>query len=75
MLNPWNIDGLEELESENGARVYNILQLRLHPSLIELKQQVEKQVEKQKKNKKYDIDLTYLYTNCRHWIMHWQCCK
>ena len=62
VLNPWNIDGLEELESENGARVYNILQLRLHPSLIELK----KQVEEQKNNKKYEIDLTYI-TSRGHW--------
>lgn len=62
VLNPWNIDGLEELESENGMSVYNILQLRLHPSLIELK----KQVEKNKKDKKYEIDLTYI-TSRGHW--------
>jgi UDP-N-acetyl-2-amino-2-deoxyglucuronate dehydrogenase len=30
VLNPWNIDGLEEIEAESDARVYNILQLRLH---------------------------------------------
>ena len=37
VLNPWNIDGLEEIESETGSRVYNILQLRLHPSIFKLK--------------------------------------
>ncbi len=62
VLNPWNIDGLEDIEAETGAQVYNILQLRLHPSLIKLKQQVEEQ----KKDKKYEIDLTYI-TSRGHW--------
>jgi len=62
VLNPWNLDGLERIEAETKARVYNILQLRLHPSLIELK----KQVEEQKQNKKYNIDLTYI-TSRGHW--------
>ena len=64
VLNPWNIDGLEVIEAETEARVYNILQLRLHPSLIALKKQVEEQ--KQKKNRKYEIDLTYI-TSRGHW--------
>ena len=64
VLNPWNLDGLEEIEAETEAKVYNILQLRLHPSLIELKKQVEQQ--KQNKNKKYEIDLTYI-TSRGHW--------
>ncbi|WP_321417482.1 Gfo/Idh/MocA family oxidoreductase [uncultured Desulfobacter sp.] len=62
VLNPWNIDGLEEIESENGTRVYNILQLRLHPSLIALKQQVDES----KQENKYEIDLTYI-TSRGHW--------
>ena len=40
VLNPWNIDGLEEMEKENGRKVYNILQLRLHPSIKELRDKV-----------------------------------
>ena len=62
VLNPWNIDGLEEIEAENGTQVYNILQLRLHPALIALKQQVNEQ----KQGKKYEIDLTYI-TSRGHW--------
>ncbi len=62
VLNPWNLDGLEEIEAETGVQVYNILQLRLHPSLIELK----KQVDEQKKDEKYEIDLTYI-TSRGHW--------
>ncbi len=62
VLNPWNIDGLEEIEAETGVQIFNILQLRLHPSLIELK----KQVDAQKKDRKYEIDLTYI-TSRGHW--------
>lgn len=62
VLNPWNIDALEEIEAETGNSAYNILQLRLHPSLIELK----KQVESENIDKKYEIDLTYI-TSRGHW--------
>ena len=34
VINPWNLDGLQELEREAGQRVYTVLQLRLHPSLV-----------------------------------------
>lgn len=37
VLNPWNLDALELLEKEFGKKIYTVLQLRLHPSLIELK--------------------------------------
>ena len=57
VLNPWNLDALEELENECGERkVFTVLQLRLHPSLIELK----KNIESQKKDKKYSVILTYI---------------
>ena len=38
VLNPWNIDTLKIIEKETGKRVWNILQLRLHPSIIALKE-------------------------------------
>ncbi|OEK02509.1 oxidoreductase [Roseivirga sp. 4D4] len=62
VLNPWNIDALQSIEKETGHRVWNILQLRVHPSIIELK----KKVENSPKEKVYDIDLTYL-TSRGHW--------
>lgn len=62
VLNPWNIDALEEIEKETGRNIYNILQLRLHPSVIELK----KKIEAAPKDKIFDIDLTYL-TSRGHW--------
>ncbi|SMC09976.1 Gfo/Idh/MocA family oxidoreductase [Nitratiruptor tergarcus] len=65
VLNPWNIDGLEEIEKESGKKVYNILQLRLHPSIIALKEKVQKELQ-ENPNKIYNIDLTYL-TSRGHW--------
>ena len=62
VLNPWNIDALLDIENHTGNRVYTILQLRLHPSIIALK----KEVEEGHKDKIYDVDLTYL-TSRGHW--------
>ena len=62
VLNPWNIDALKNIENETGKKIYNILQLRCHPSIIALK----KKIDDGPKNKIYDIDLTYL-TSRGHW--------
>ena len=37
VINPWNLDALEEIEGEAGRRVYTVLQLRVHPALVALK--------------------------------------
>ncbi|MCT4648081.1 MAG: Gfo/Idh/MocA family oxidoreductase [Carboxylicivirga sp.] len=62
VLNPWNIDALEDIEKESKGNIYTILQLRHHPSIIALK----KKVEEGDPNKIYDIDLSYL-TSRGHW--------
>lgn len=62
VLNPWNIDTLSEIEKETGKSIYTILQLRLHKSIIALKEQIDKGP----KDKIYDIDLTYI-TSRGHW--------
>ncbi len=56
VLNPWNIDALAEIEAESGNHIYNILQLRVHPAIVALKEKVAKS----NKKEKYDIDLTYV---------------
>lgn len=61
VLNPWNIDALEEIEKETGNKIFTILQLRLHPAIIALKEKVNQQ-----KEKKYLIDLDYI-TSRGHW--------
>lgn len=71
VLNPWNIDALEVIEKETGKKVYNILQLRLHPSTVALKEKVQKEL-KQNPNKIYDIDLTYLTSRGNWYFASWK---
>jgi UDP-N-acetyl-2-amino-2-deoxyglucuronate dehydrogenase len=62
VLNPWNIDGLKEIEKETGKNISTILQLRLHPAIIALREKVHKN----SSGKKYEIDLRYI-TSRGHW--------
>lgn len=68
VLNPWNIDALQEIESETGKKVYNILQLRLHPSIIALKERIAKGP----KDKIYDIDLAYITSRGNWYFTSWK---
>jgi len=68
VLNPWNIDALQNIERESGQRVWNILQLRLHKSIIELKRKVEAAP----KDKIFDVDLTYLTSRGNWYYTSWK---
>ena len=68
VLNPWNLDALEKMEKESGHRVWNILQLRLHKSIIELK----KKVDAAPRDKVFDIDLTYLTSRGNWYYTSWK---
>lgn len=71
VLNPWNIDALAEIEQESGKKVNTILQLRLHPSIIALKQSVEEQL-RQNPGKMFEVDLTYLTSRGRWYHISWK---
>ena len=71
VLNPHNIDQLKIIEKETGKKVYNILQLRLHESIIALKEKVEKELN-ENPNKVYDIDLTYLTSRGKWYFISWK---
>ncbi|MCC7246642.1 MAG: Gfo/Idh/MocA family oxidoreductase [Saprospiraceae bacterium] len=62
VLNPWNLDTLREIERETGSKVWNILQLRLHPALLALK----KHIDQTDPNHSHEVDLTYI-TARGHW--------
>jgi UDP-N-acetyl-2-amino-2-deoxyglucuronate dehydrogenase len=68
VLNPWNIDGLVEIEKETGKKVYNILQLRLHPAIIALKDKMKNAP----KDKIYDVDLTYITSRGNWYHTSWK---
>ena len=71
VLNPHNLDQLKVIENETGKKVNTILQLRLHPSIIALKEKVTKELE-QNPNKNYDIDLTYLTSRGKWYFVSWK---
>lgn len=68
VLNPWNIDALQSLEKETHKKVYTILQLRLHPSIIALKEKITNGP----KDKIYDIDLTYITSRGKWYYASWK---
>lgn len=68
VLNPWNIDVLQNVENETGKRVYNILQLRLHPAIIALKEKVDNAPS----NIVYDVDLTYITSRGYWYYTSWK---
>lgn len=68
VLNPYNIDALMEIERETGCKAFNILQLRLHDSIIALK----KKIEEGPKDKVYDIDLTYITSRGNWYYTSWK---
>jgi len=68
VLNPWNIDALQEIEKETGRSVNTILQLRLHPKILELREKIRNSP----KNKVHDIDLTYITSRGNWYNISWK---
>ena len=68
VLNPWTIDALEQVERDTGHKVYNILQLRLHDSVVALK----KRIENGPRDKVYDVDLTYITSRGPWYYASWK---
>lgn len=68
VLNPWNIESLEQLERETGRKVNNVLQLRLHKDI----QQLKKKVEEGPVDKVYDFDLTYITSRGNWYYASWK---
>lgn len=67
VLNPWNVDAIAEVEKENGKRVYSILQLRLHPAIIELKNKYPAD-----SDEIVDIDVTYITSRGNWYYQSWK---
>jgi len=68
VLNPWNIDALGDYQKETGKKVWNILQLRLHPSILDLKECVSKGPA----GKVYDVDLSYITSRGNWYHYSWK---
>ena len=68
VLNPWNVEALEQIEKETGNKVFNILQLRLHDDLKALK----KKVSEADPSKIFDIDLSYITSRGNWYYTSWK---
>lgn len=65
VINPWNLDALEELQSETGRRVYTVLQLRLHPALIALRDRLAA-------GGSHEVELTYITARGGWYDVSWK---
>lgn len=68
VLNPWNVDALQEIENETGRKIFTILQLRHHPRIIELREKIKNGP----KDKIYDIDLSYITSRGNWYYISWK---
>jgi len=68
VLNPWNIDALQEIENETGHNIYTVLQLRLHPKIQELREKIRNGP----KGKVYDVDLSYVTSRGNWYSISWK---
>src|ERR1700712_931497 len=68
VLNPWNLDGLLEMEQATGKRVHTILQLRLHPVIVALREKVRGEA----RNTKHEVDLTYITSRGKWYLQSWK---
>lgn len=66
VLNPWNIDGLAEIEQHTGNKINTILQLRLHPAIQALKERIAQS------NERHAVDLTYITSRGRWYHASWK---
>ena len=68
VLNPWNIDSLYNVERESDKKINSILQLRLHPSIVKLK----KEIDNLDPNNILDLDLTYITSRGKWYFISWK---
>ncbi|GAA0612412.1 MULTISPECIES: Gfo/Idh/MocA family oxidoreductase [Thalassospira] len=68
VLNPWNLDGLQEMEQHTGRTLYTILQLRLHPAIMALKQRIDAAPI----DKIFEVDLTYITSRGAWYYVSWK---
>jgi UDP-N-acetyl-2-amino-2-deoxyglucuronate dehydrogenase len=68
VINPWNIDALQELESETGKKIYTVLQLRVHPALRALQEKYSSETPR----RKHEVVLTYITSRGSWYLNSWK---
>jgi UDP-N-acetyl-2-amino-2-deoxyglucuronate dehydrogenase len=67
VINPWNLDALEEIELETGKRIHTILQLRLHPKMLALRDALLRE-----NTSRHDVSLTYVTARGKWYDVSWK---
>jgi len=67
VINIENLDKLDMVEQKTNKKIYNVLQLRLHPSIVKLKNKIINSPEK-----KYDVELTYITSRGNWYDYSWK---
>lgn len=68
VVNVWNLDALSEIERDTGRKVYTILQLRLHPAVIAMRDRLKARAAQTK----CDVELTYITARGRWYLQSWK---
>lgn len=68
VVNPWNLDQLQAIERETGFRVFTVLQLRLHPEVLVLRDRLLAQPP----DRIHDVCVTYVTTRGRWYDVSWK---
>lgn len=67
VINPWNLDALQEIERETGKQINNVLQLRVHPKLIELRESLQNNTAQ-----RHQVTLTYITARGKWYFYSWK---
>ena len=68
VINPWNLESLQEIETETGHRIWTVLQLRVHPKLIELRDRLLEDGS----GRVHDVELTYVTSRGPWYDVSWK---
>jgi len=68
VINPWNLSPLQDLEQETGCRISTVLQLRLHPQLIRLREKLIQE----NTHRQHDVCLTYITARGNWYHVSWK---
>jgi UDP-N-acetyl-2-amino-2-deoxyglucuronate dehydrogenase len=68
VLNPWNVDALQQIENETDHKIYTVLQLRLHPKIIELREKIKNGP----RDVIHDVDLSYITSRGNWYSISWK---
>jgi len=68
VISPWNLDALEEIERETGQRVFTVLQLRVYPTLVALRERLAAE----QGGRRHQVILTYVTGRGNWYHVSWK---